>query len=190
MNAGSAVVGDTPNFSNATTPTNTASNLAIEGNGFFMVSTPNGLALTRAGAFEIDAGGELVLGDGAKLYPPVRIPAGEDFTISANGVVTVAGINGPRVVGQVKLAQVANPQGLLAEGNNLYGVTANSGQPVLVTPGQGGTGLLQSSALNQSATNLAQNLVDLVQAETAYSINAKVVSVDQAVIQATTNLRV
>lgn len=190
MNAGAALVGDTPVFSNGIQPTNTPSNLAIQGDGFFMVSAGGGLAFTRAGVFQIDAGGELVLPSGAKLYPPVYLPAGERFSVSANGVVTVSGPKGPQVVGQVKLASIPNPQGLVALGNNLYGLSANSGKPTMTTPGQNGTGTLMSSAVNQSGTSLAQNLVNLVQAETAYNVNAKVISVDQQVIQSTTNLQV
>ncbi len=189
LNAGSALVGNTPVFGNGVQPTNSPSNLAIEGNGFFMVSTPNGISFTRAGMFQLDAGGALVLSSGAKLCPPVNIPLGEKFSVSANGVVTVSGPNGPKVVGQVKIASIPNPQGLVAQGNNLYGLSANSGQPTITKPGQNGTGSLASSAVNQSSTNLAQSLVDLVQAEGAYQVNAKVITVDQQVIQATTSLQ-
>lgn len=190
MNAGAALVGNSPVFTNGVQTSTTASNLAVQGNGFFMVSVPGGIAFTRAGMFQIDSGGELVLPNGAKLYPPVNIPQGQKFTVAADGVVTVQGPNGPTTVGQVKLASIPNPQGLIAQGNNLYGLSANSGTPTVTKPGQNGTGTLMSSALNQSGTNLASNLVDLVQAETAYSVNAKVVSIDQQVIQSTTNLQV
>ncbi|MCY0899162.1 MAG: flagellar hook-basal body complex protein [Firmicutes bacterium] len=190
VNAGAMLVGNTPEFSSVVEPTQHATNLAIRGNGFFIVSTPNGLAFTRAGLFEIDAGGELVLPGGAKLYPPIYLPLGEAFRISADGVVTASGPTGSKVVGQIKLALIPNPAGLVSLGNNLYGLSANSGTPIVGNPGQNGTGLLQPSAVNQSGTSLAQSLVNLIQAETAYSANAKVISVDQQVIQSTTNLQV
>lgn len=189
LTSGVGMVANTPIFSNDVQTTQSPSNLAIEGNGFFMVSGANGIAFTRAGMFELDAGGELVLPGGEKLYPPITIPVGEQFSISADGVVTVSGPNGPQVVGQVKIASIPNPQGLVSQGNSVYGLSANSGQPTITTPGQNGTGLLASSALNQSGANLAQNLVDLVQAETAYSVNAKVISVGEQVIQSTTDLQ-
>ncbi len=189
LNGGSALVGNTPFFSDGVQPTNSPSNLAIEGNGFFMVSTPSGVSFTRAGMFQLDSGGQLVLSNGAKLYPPVNVPLGQKFSVSAEGVVTVSGANGPKVVGQVKIASIPNPQGLVAQGNNLYGLSANSGQPTVTKPGQNGTGPLASSAVNQSSTNLAQSMVDLVQAETAYQVNAKVITVDQQVIQSTTSLQ-
>ncbi len=189
MNSGAGLVGNAPIFSNNIQTTQSSANLAIEGNGFFVVSGQGGLAFTRAGMFQIDAGGELVLSGGQKLYPPIIIPVGEKFSVAADGVVTVSGPGGPRVVGQVKIASIPNPQGLVAKGNGLYGLSGNSGRPTITTPGKNGTGTLASSAVNQSGTNLAQSLVDLVQAETAYSVNAKVVSVGQQVIQATTALQ-
>ncbi|PSR23365.1 MAG: flagellar hook-basal body protein [Sulfobacillus acidophilus] len=189
LTSGVGMVANAPVFSNDVQQTESASNLAIEGNGFFMVSGANGLAFTRAGMFELDAGGELVLPGGQKLYPPISIPVGEQFSVSADGVVTVSGPNGSQVVGQIKIASIPNPQGLVSEGDSLYGLSANSGRPTVTTPGQNGTGTLLSSALNQSGSSLAQNMVDLVQAETAYSVNAKMISVDAQVLQSTTDLQ-
>lgn len=189
MTTGAGMVANAPIFSNNVETTNVASNLAIEGNGFFMVSGANGMAFTRAGMFELDAGGELVLPGGQKLYPPVVVPTGEQFSIAADGVVTASTPTGPKVVGQVKVASIPNPQGLVSQGGGLYGLSPNSGPPTISVPGQNGTGTLASSAVNQSGANLAQNLVNLVQAETAYSLNAKVITIDQQIIQSTTNLQ-
>ncbi len=189
LNAGVGMVANPPVFSNNVQTTSSPSNLAIEGNGFFMVSGKNGLAFTRAGMFQLDAGGHLVLSGGQRLYPPVKIPLGEKFSISADGVVTVAGTNGPKVVGQVKIASIPNPQGLVSQGGGLYGLSANSGKPTVTIPGQQGTGPLASSAVNSSGTNLAQSLVNLVQAQTAYSLSAKVITVDQQITQSTTSLK-
>lgn len=189
INSGAGMVANPPIFSNGVQTTSSPSNLAIEGNGFFMVSGPHGLAFTRAGMFQLDSGGQLVLSGGQKLYPPINIPLGEQFSIAADGVVTVSGPNGPQVVGHVKLASIPNPQGLVSQGGGLYGLSPNSGKPTVTVPGQNGTGTLASSAVNQSGTNLAQNFVNMVQAEMAYSLNAKVISVDQQITQSTTNLQ-
>lgn len=189
LNAGVGMVANTPIFSNNVQTTSSSSNLAIEGNGFFVVSGPNGLAFTRSGMFQLDARGQMVLPGGQKLYPPVNIPLGDKFNISQNGVVTVAGANGPKVVGQVKIASIPNPQGLVSQGGGLYGLSANSGKPTMTIPGKQGTGTLASSAVNSSGTNLAQSLVSLVQAQTAYSLNAKVITVDQQITQSTTSLK-
>lgn len=79
------------------TQTNGSHDLAIEGEGFFAVETPEGTRLTRAGAFIPSAEGELMTADGYRLLDegqaPVQIPAGAsavsigpDGTLSANGI--------------------------------------------------------------------------------------------------------
>lgn len=79
------------------TQTNGSFDLAIEGEGFFAVETPDGNRLTRAGAFIPSAEGELMTAEGHRLLDegqaPVLIPAGAsavtvgaDGTLSANGV--------------------------------------------------------------------------------------------------------
>ena len=70
--------------------------LAIEGEGFFQVDTPQGERLTRAGHFSTNAAGEMVNPDGHRLLDaagaPIFVPAGaaqiaiaRDGTISADG---------------------------------------------------------------------------------------------------------
>lgn len=79
------------------TQTNGSFDLAIEGEGFFMVETPDGPRLTRAGAFMPSPEGELMTADGHRLLDEgqasIIIPAGAssvavgaDGTLSANGV--------------------------------------------------------------------------------------------------------
>lgn len=79
------------------TQTNGTFDFAIEGDGFFMIETPEGPALTRAGAFTPSAEGELVTYDGYRLLDnggaPIFVPpdAGKiavsaDGTMSANGL--------------------------------------------------------------------------------------------------------
>ena len=189
---GVELVSNAPEFGNAIVPSGTPSNMAIDGNGFFSVSLPNGqLAYTRNGNFMLDGNGELVLPSGARLYPPVNIPLGASYTIESNGTVMVQNGGGaPKKMAQVKVAMIPNPQGMLSAGNSLYSLSAASGPATMVTPGTHNAGSLMSSSLNQSSTNLAANLVNLVQAETLYNLSAKVVTVGQLVTQATTNLQV
>lgn len=71
--------------------------LALEGEGFFLLDTPDGLRMTRAGAFLPSPEGELMSADGHRLLDegqaPIIIPAGAgnvavgaDGTLSANGI--------------------------------------------------------------------------------------------------------
>ncbi|MBY4894067.1 flagellar hook-basal body complex protein [Rhodobacteraceae bacterium N5(2021)] len=81
--------------------------LAIEGEGFFLIDTPDGEALSRAGAFIRNDAGELVTPDGNYLLDaggaPVFVPpqasavaVAPDGTISADGQpLTVVGLYMP-----------------------------------------------------------------------------------------------
>src|SRR6056297_2925302 len=77
-------------------PTGGAFDFAIEGEGFFLVETPEGERLTRAGAFSLSAGGDLVTADGRRVLdaggapvfvpPDIRAPGlAPDGTLSGDG---------------------------------------------------------------------------------------------------------
>lgn len=79
------------------TQTNNNLDLAIEGEGFFLVEAPEGLRLTRAGAFMPSPEGELMTAEGHRLLDegqaPIILPAGasgvavgQDGTLSSNGL--------------------------------------------------------------------------------------------------------
>lgn len=192
LNAGSALSGDVPIFSNNVVATGRPANLAINGSGFFVVQSPGGgISYTRAGDFQLDASRTLVLPNGSRMYPAVTIPRGESFQIAPDGTVTATSATGvTRTVGTVQVAMIPNPQGLIAQGNNLYGLSANSGTPTLVRPGTQGSGPLISGAVNQSATSMVSSLVSLVQASEIYGMNTKVLGVGEAINRSTTHLLV
>ncbi len=70
--------------------------LALQGEGFFMLQTENGRQLTRAGNFGLNAAGEIVASDGARLLDgggaPIQVPAGaEEIRIASDGTLSVNG---------------------------------------------------------------------------------------------------
>ncbi len=100
-------------------PTGNPLDLAIEGQGFFMVQTPNGPRYTRDGSFHRAQNGQLVteadepvLSAAAK---PILIPPGE-VSVGADGAISVAG----GVVAQVGVFTFPAGTGLSAEGANRY----------------------------------------------------------------------
>lgn len=109
----------------------------------------------------------------------------ESYSIGAGGTITGTYTNGQsQALGTIALAQFANPGGLDAVGNTYYSPSAASGNPQLGTPGSGGLGTLQGGALEGSNVNLATELTDLIEAQTAYQANTKVVDSTSVALQA------
>jgi flagellar hook protein FlgE len=112
------------------------------------------------------------------------------FNISADGVVLGRYTNGQSaVLGQVVLANFANPNGLQQLGNNMWAETATSGTPLVGTPDSGSLGVLQSSAVEDSNVDLTAELVNMITAQRVYQANAQTIKAQDAVMQTLVNLR-
>ena len=102
--------------------TDNALDLAIDGSGFFQVLLPDGrVGFTRNGSFSRNAEGTLVTPSGYTLQPEIAIPEGvTEINVSADGLVSVqvAGEAEAAEVGQLTLANFANPAGLQPIGEN------------------------------------------------------------------------
>lgn len=101
----------------------------------------------------------------------------QSLDISNEGVITGQFSNAQlRVLGQVLLADFANPNALRREGDNLWSQTINSGEAVLNTPGQGGTGDVESGVLEQSNVDMAGEFVKMINYQRAFQANSKIIS--------------
>lgn len=160
--------------------TDNAFDLAIQGQGFFQVLTPDGsTAYTRDGTFNKDSQGNLVTASGYQLQPNIVVPADAlSFSVGRDGIVTVTqpGTTAPTQIGQLQLANFVNPAGLQSVGENLFQETAASGTPTPSTPGQNGVGTVNQSFVETSNVNVAEELVQMIQTQRAYELNSKVVS--------------
>ena len=160
---------------------NTANPLdvAINGQGFFQVSLPDGTtAYTRDGSFHLDSQGQIVTSSGYTLSPAITIPANaQTITIGRDGIVSVTqpGQAAPTQVGSIQLATFINASGLQARGENLYVETASSGTPTTNTPGSNGAGVVQQSYIETSNVNVVEELVNMIQTQRAYELNSKAV---------------
>ncbi len=121
--------------------------LAIDGDGFFMVDLPDGTtAFTRDGAFKISRDGDIVTSDGYRLSAGITItPVTENVSIGVDGTVTVqnAGETELTDIGQITLAKFLNPAGLTTIGRNLYKQTTASGDYVEGVAGEEGLGMIR-----------------------------------------------
>jgi flagellar basal-body rod protein FlgG len=160
--------------------TNNPLNLVIEGNGFFQVQLANGdLAYTRAGAFHLNAEGQIVTVTGEPLEPAITIPAdATSITIGLDGTVSVTqpGQGAAQTVGQIQIASFPNAGGLSAIGRNLFRETAASGQATVGAPDTDGLGALNQGFLEGSNVSVVEELVALISAQRAYETNSKVIT--------------
>ncbi len=122
--------------------TNNTFDLALNGQGFFVVQTPKGNQYTRNGHFTLDASGQIVTETGEPVQGdggPIAITANDgDIHIAADG--TVSGKNG--TIGKLQVVDFANERTMLKEGASLYSTTQTPNPAVGTTISQG---MLESS---------------------------------------------
>jgi flagellar basal-body rod protein FlgG len=153
--------------------------LAINGNGFFQISLPDGsTAYTRDGSFRVDAQGQVVNNNGFSISPPITIPANAlSITVGQDGVVSVQtpGAAAPVQVGTIQVATFMNSAGLDPKGQNLFTESAASGTPTAGTPGLNGAGVLNQGYVETSNVNVVEELVSMIQTQRAYEVNSKAI---------------
>lgn len=154
-------------------------NLALEGQGYFVVDRPDGSqAYTRDGNFQLNAEGQIVTLDGNEIDPGIVIPAdAREISINQEGIV-MAYLNNdaePTELGQITLATFVNQAGLKPIGNNLLEQTGASGEPTTVLPGDPGIAVLRQGYLENSNVNIIQQITDLISAQRAYEMNSKAI---------------
>jgi flagellar basal-body rod protein FlgG len=161
--------------------------LAVQGNGYFQVLQPDGtIAYTRDGSFQLSPTGEIVTADGYVVEPGITIPQNTtSISVNSSGQVQaqVAGQTNPQTVGQLQLANFANPDGLNAIGNNLYLQTQASGQPVTGDPGTTAFGTVNQGMLETSNVDIVSEITNLITAQRAYEMNSKVIQTSDQMMQ-------
>lgn len=159
--------------------------VAIQGDGFFQVTLPNGeLRYTRDGAFQKDANGMIVNASGYPISPTITIPQDAmAVDIAMDGTVSVETPAGTQVVGSIQTYRFPNNAGLSAEGGNLYRETEASGAAIAGTPGEEGFGGLLSQYLEKSNVQMVTELVNLITAQRAYEINSRTIRTGDNMLQ-------
>jgi flagellar basal-body rod protein FlgG len=167
--------------------------VAIRGEGFLMVNLPDGrTAYTRDGSLDRDADGTLVNSSGYPVDPGITIPGNAvAVAISPDGMVSAYLDNDSIAtqLGQIQLARFVNKSGLESLGDNLFGETAASGPAQVSVPNSDGTGNLLQNYLEMANVNSVTEIADLIAAQRAYEMNARVISGADEMMQATSQLR-
>jgi len=177
----------------ALTNTGNTLDLAIEGRGWFQVTTPAGdTVYTRDGAFNTNATGQLVTADGYLVTPSIIIPpTATSVTVSQTGLVTatIPGQATPQQLGQLTIANFINEAGLQALGDNLFQQTAASGQPTVGVPGDTAFGIIQQGYLEASNVDPVSEITNLISAQRAYEMNSKVIQAADQMSGTISNMR-
>jgi flagellar basal-body rod protein FlgG len=154
--------------------------IAIEGDGFFQVTLPDGTtAYTRDGSFKEDATGAVVTADGYFLSPQITIPQNAiNVSVGSDGTVTALtpGATTPTTLGQITLVRFTNPAGLQPRGQNLFLQTAASGTPIISQPGLNGAGTLLGGYVENSNVSVVNEMVNMIVAQRAYEANSKAIT--------------
>lgn len=142
-------------------------------------------------------GGPQNLSQLSSTFSPVGVtkngnPAGTftGVSIDENGLMYAAYSSGfSKVIYQVPVVDVPNFNGLRVLDNQSFALSRDSGSMFLWDAGSGPTGGIQGFAREQSATDIAHELTQLIQTQRAYSSNAKIIQTVDEMLQETTNLK-
>jgi len=176
--------------------------LAISGDGYFIVNNGNSSFYTRAGNFYLDDAGNLVNSDGyyVQAYSgtdttgtPGKIAIDKDkyssFSIGPTGEITgVNSDNQVETIGTIALAQFNNPDGLTKAGNNLFTPSGNSGPAEVGTADSAGSSI-QSSTLEMSNVDLSEEFTSMIEAQRGFQANARVITTSDQILQELVDLK-
>ena len=176
--------------------TNGSLDLAIMGEGFFVLgqplgrglnTTPQERAFTRDGSFQLDREGNLVNTDGLPLLgvgqTPINIPflgTGTEenatpellteISVNSEGEISATyGLDTIKKVGQIELADFVNEHGLKNIGNARFNETPESGVPTFGAPKEGTIGKIQAGFLEKSNTDITDEIVLMLRTQQAFN---------------------
>jgi flagellar basal-body rod protein FlgF len=148
------------------TQTGNPLDLAIEGNGYFQLETPDGVRLTRAGAFNVNATGDIVSADGHLVLDvdgaPINVPPGEaDLTVAADGTLSL----GDQLLGQLGIVEPEQGADLRREA----GVLFQTDSALVASP----DGLVLQGHLEGSNVDAISQLTRLIEVQRAYEMGQR-----------------
>lgn len=169
--------------------------LQIEGDGYFVVQTPEGRAYTRAGNFYLDEDNNLVNADGYHVLSDseeeITIPVdAQSISIEKDGSIVIVNENNESdTVDAIGLAVFSNPSGLEKMGENLYRDTQNAGSQGIETPEEGTAGSIISGALEMSNVDLAEEFTEMITAQRGFQANTRIINTSDEILQELVNLK-
>jgi len=198
---GNAVVGEyTLDFDDARASGGTLLGVNTVSGGTYDAATGQVIVNVEGGPMEINIG-QLGSTDGltqlSDSFAPLSIskdgsPVGNmtQAEVDENGFVHASFDTGiTKIIYQVPLVDLPNPNGMVSLDQQTYMPSPDSGSFFLWDAGDGPTGDVVSFAREESATDVAGELTDMIQTQRAYSSNAKVIQTVDEMLQETTNIK-
>lgn len=114
----------------------------------------------------------------------------ESFNIDNSGTITGIYSNGTKqTVGQVAMAVFTNPQGLTANGENLFEVSNNSGLANTGPASQAGRGKIVAGSLEMSNVDLSEQFTDMIVTQRGFQANSRTITTSDQMLQELLNLK-
>jgi flagellar basal body rod protein FlgG len=158
-------------------PTGRTLDYGLEGDGFFLVRTPQGVRATRDGRFQMGKDGSLVAMDGSPVLgkngQPITLdPKAGEISVGADGTLQQTksdnGNSAPAVVGQLDIRDYEDAGKLPRVGALRYDVSGAKEKPSKATVNQG--------VLEQSAVDLPTMMVEMIRLNRLFEMSMKVAS--------------
>jgi flagellar basal-body rod protein FlgG len=165
---------------------------AIQGDGFFSVTLPDGkIGYTRDGQFVLDADRNLVTASGYPLVWDGTIAEGlSNISINADGAVTASNADGTSAaLGTVQLTRFSNPTALANNGDNIWLETTSSGTAQTGTAATENYGRISGKMIEQSNVELSQEMTHLLALQRSFSMSVKAFQQTDTMISLAINLR-
>lgn len=159
--------------------------LAIEGDGFFMVISDDEEVYTRDGSFKLDSDGYIVNSRGDRLQPDFSVPStAASITIAKNGDITCLSSNGEVLsTGQIPVYMFTNPAGLNSIGRNGFTPTEASGDPIQGVAGTDNFGTIAQGYLEMSNVDAIEEMINMIVGQRAYELNSKAIKTADSMLQ-------
>jgi flagellar basal-body rod protein FlgG len=140
----------------------------------------------------MDNTGRIVTAQGNPVQPTITVPNNATgLTVNAQGQVSVTlpgSTTTSTIIGQLALTRFINKAGLLPVGSNLYTDTPSSGAPQDGLASAEGYGSLAQGSLEQANVDVVSEMSNLIAAQRAYEMNAKVITAADQMMQTTTGM--
>ena len=188
--------------------------IGVKVSGFFTVEIgPNQKGYTRDGSFSLDMNGNLVTSQGYKVLGegdnPILIPEEVEnangvnqkvvsFNIASDGSISYLladgtkmpqlDVDGAVIKGDKQVLQISvfqNDEGLEQLGGNIYGETANSGEPIKNPV----FGKITQGAIEMSNVDLSEEFTEMIVTTRAFQAASKVITTSDELLQEIVNLK-